>query len=367
MIENILGTFKIKYDIIMPQINEKIRSGSFINIYLDLNSLLDPLYSPNVVPVIERRDDKKFTVITSILSIIAHYRYLFYSRYKVHSKFILFYSFKRPFDGKTINERYCEDYDNKYSLSNPNLFTLNKFINSELDNLKTLIEYIPYAYLYNTEDFEPMGIVHHFVNKSFEDDVNLLISKDMYDFQFLKGNNTFLLYPKMEDTKLISSNELIDFVLERGKVSYRPEIDVDNSLYSLILSIMGISKRTLKGIKGYGIAKAIKLIEKKINSKEIPNQFFISEDMLIKLIDSNSSVVTIKNNLRTLDVELVYNRIKDLPSFNHMIENGLVDKTDIETFSKINEDCFNDNPININHLFMYRGNEVKRQINIDLF
>ena len=97
-ISQIINYSYVKYDRLSELINLEYKgsNSSNINIFIDLYSILKPLYSANIII-----DD--YTEITScIINMCAHYRYFFRSRYNVESRIYLIWSKNIPYKNKTL-------------------------------------------------------------------------------------------------------------------------------------------------------------------------------------------------------------------------------------------------------------------------
>jgi hypothetical protein len=93
-----------------------------------------------------------------------------------------------------------------------------------------------------------------------------------------------VLRPKRDESVLITPDNLFDELLAESKYSRQ---SVGAHFLSTIFAIAGLSDRGIKGIKGMGLSKTVKLLDKLIESGAVLNQYYprietLLEDVRVK-------------------------------------------------------------------------------------
>lgn len=367
LIEKLVGMHKLKYDELSNMVANNFEEGKFINIFINLQSILDYFYIPTTVQKMQLDFDKsnKFTLSKCILNMAAHYRHFFFSRYKVSSKIYFYYSDNVPTYNRNINSLYKKNLFNKKDLFNEKYFTLNNYIKKELSIFKDILNYIYDIYLIDSENVDTTIIPYHFIKKSGNDFCNLLITKDELEYQYVKFAKTYILNIKKDNNTMVTKKNVYSLLLEKNKAKFDLDVNISETFIPLILSISGVKKFNIDGVSGYGFIKTIKKLASLIKEEKIMNECIYIDRVISSILsDTYDDSQKVLRNMKTIDVEIMYEDFKMKRSSEIKIENQLVNKYDKISIDKVNSKYFN-NELMLGELMegvYYTINEMKRTI-----
>lgn len=348
LIEPIINTHKIKYGILTDLVKNNIEDGNKINIYINLDTIFSKFYSKNVLEGIsDLRGLEAIALSSELINMAGHYRHFFHSRFNVSSKIFFYYSSRQPKFNASILPSYALDMVQRKSVENAMFHGLNEWINSNIQLMNTIIEYLPETYLLVTDIVEPSMVPYHLMKNHENVDglVHLLLSKDMYDFQLLSMPNTYALRLKYDNSFMITKNNIYEIMCSGKDVKYKPSIPISPELYTFVLSVAGCRSRGLKGVDGCGYISTIKKIESLIENNKILNGYYHNISPLIKAMGLEQHEEEITKMFHTIDLR--YQSIHLTPLAVEEIQNKLVDKFDIQSIEKLNDKYYPINPIDL--------------------
>ena len=141
MIEPLLNMYKIKYTELDKLI--QFKSGACLNIFINLNSILNSFYQPKIAAsALRDLSGKRVLAFSSeIINIIAHYRHYFWKYYKVPTTFYVYYSGDNiPIKNKKFNIDYMKFQTIRRSENNPEFGQMNQLFNRNIKLIKMIIE-----------------------------------------------------------------------------------------------------------------------------------------------------------------------------------------------------------------------------------
>ena len=311
-----------------------------INIFIDLFDVFKSFYSPTLNDEFKTiRTPTKMNLISELINIVGHYRHFFYSRYNKYTTIILYYSSMKDKYLTTIDSEYKKDFYSKRLLdSKSECFIVNKVLDECISIVKEYLLYIPHAYLIDTKEVEPSFLPYFIINGVItEEDLSNKISGK--DFNIIMGNNDlyFLDLIKKDDTIIFKNNPKDKCYLSRTEVqSYLKVNDTltlpENSLKNLF-AIAGNKSNGIKNIKGMGIKKAHKHLEK-----------VYKDDPSLSDIEGSFKTIEEKNQYNT-NMRLLSKESYPLTNVNKLIIlNQFVDILDLEyikneTFHNFDATC----------------------------
>ena len=180
-INQIITYSYVKYDRLAELINFEYKNSKAtkINLYIDLYSILKPLYSSNIA--IDEYND----ITSSIINMCSHYRSFFKTRYNVDTRIYLIWSSNLPSKNKNVYKEYNQKFE--YTMNANTKIT--KLISDNLELLSILCPYIP-EIMYVTDLYE-VGVIAQYIQE-MQDNISipaLLITRDPYNFQLAKESN----------------------------------------------------------------------------------------------------------------------------------------------------------------------------------
>lgn len=299
--------------------NTNISSATELNIFVDLNSVLHPLFSEHY-----RIDTPGLTIITScLINLCGHYR-SFFRRLRVHTNFFMVFSKNTH----KLNTDLVPEYNGTFKMKSSIKESVD-FTKSNFDLLNLLCPYLPDIYFIESkENFEVGVIIGGLIEKLNNGIPNMIISKDIYNIQLTyMYPNTSMLVP----VKTKYGDESIIIPISE-KVSYRDEfwslvckkIGIKVDLYKdmspinfpLFLALTHFAERDLIGLVNGRTAK--KMITSMVGVEDIKidiNQFMIVNNLF-------ESYPSLPNRFNALDISyaLPYYRLspeyKDIQLLN---------------------------------------------------
>ena len=270
-IRKIIGKNKIKYSVMSNLIDGDIRDlRSFVingdSILIELHKFLD-----------KNKDVSGYTymevISSSIINIIAHYRYYF-----------------------SINGWY------------PKIFFLadrsdeNNTIRESMEVVSMILKYIDNTYFIDTTNLSTGVIIKYFLKPIKE---NLILTRDDFDIMHL-SNNTYVLRANKDKSKFYSSDNWQEVLTSNYDESYS---EISHGLINMILCFSGAHGRP--SVKGLGYRTMLKKLSKAISENKIFNGYYSSihdfiDDMgnLFKKYDLSNAI----SNFNEFDVNSNYTK-----------------------------------------------------------
>ena len=343
VIEPMINMQKIKYVILDKMIETgyiKIPKGTKnLNIFINLDSIFSLLYREDLLECIKRLDASERVILCAELANIpAHYRKYFWTRHNLKTTFYLYYMNKKPKYNMSLYEDYASYKIMKKSKDNVEFLPINKLISDNLKLFNILVPYIPKVYLLLSNGLDPAVPVYHVLKtKTDENDFNLILTKDEYDYQLI-NDRTNVMRLSYDKSQMINKNTLIPFLLKNNK--YKPENNISGYFYENILPFISCKSRSVKAYKGSGKVAMIKKIDKNFDILTDDMSFNIFAKLLKYDLDDE-----LYNRYKIMNVKSQYKRVSRIDKMN--INESLVDKFENRTIMEINSEHFPYNPIEL--------------------
>ena len=336
-----------------------------VNLYINLESVLGPLHKPNLEELLATETKKEISehykeLIANIINLAAHYR-LFLTKSKVESSIIFYYNdFKKYgiYNNSVYNKNYRKHYYNTYH--NDKYEVINNLIIESIDYTRTIVDYIDRVFMLTSDRLESSVIPYLCTkDKRMKADLNLILTKDMYDFQYV-NKNFLVLYPAQEESIILTKKNVIPYfryLHEMGEDNYNMELSP--LLVPFILSVLGDKKRSLDKIRGIGFKKLYKglekLYEKEYISDEEPSSFNI-ENLSNFLKDNNGFFKLgfkeiIGDNYFSIDLDRQMNVASTI--YNDTILDMIYNKYDNDSLKRLNDKLFSEHPLHLLELNNY--------------
>lgn len=360
MIEPILNMYKIRYEELNKMI--QFKEGKYLNIFINLNSVLNSFYNSKIsAPTLRELNGKDTLIFSSgIINIIAHYRHYFWKYYKVPTTFYIYYNDGNiPTKNKKYNPNYMHYQHIQRSENNPEFGQMNMLFNKNIKLIKMIIEYIYDAYFIENNNVDIGIMIYKIIqDTSGPDRQNLILTRDKYDFQLIRYNpiNTGLIYMVPKHIRWMSPNDIMQKVVNSDN-------DFGNYInyLGLLYAIGGIPSRSLAGIKGIGVKKAFKLIKKYWDSKDFftPN---ISDFIIKEILSQNNlsdCVDYIIGQYKSIDIEFGVNYLLNDADNFYLSEYIYKNKYDNESIIALNDKYYRRQPINL--IYLAEGCNLKKR------
>lgn len=333
--------FKIKYSKLDELLEDfTFSKGEEVYIYISLESILKKITSTITDKENIILSSKRNIILTScVFNLISHYRYYFHKK-SVCSK--IFVYGPESIDVDYLNREYNKDYRTKLMLMNvEETSSIGKTYQDSVKMIKTILNYIEGVNFITSGILEP-SVIPLVINKYFKTEINknFLITDDRYEYQYIK-NYFIILKPKMDKSTLIDSLNVMDILKSKTKCKNIPNPDIN--FLPFIISILGDKYRNIDKIKGMGISRIYNEINKGLESNIITNDIE-NINSLLCLVNENFQNDFLINYMTTSIFEQ-YKKISDVEE--KYILNQIIDKYDGGYMKVINENYFNEHPLNI--------------------
>lgn len=311
-----------------------------VNFFINLEPILYRLTNKRIDEYLRLNNESKvFQIISNIFNLVAHYRLYFASR-RIDSKIYVYIQY--PFNSKMNNAKYNKEYRRMYTfryVDNINNYIICENMNTALPLCRILLEYINGCYLITSGSIEN-SIIPSMLN--INDRTNMILSKDIYDMQYIKDDYK-ILYPKQDESFILTDNNFAKS-FERIYSVGLGELTIKQ--LSFIISIMGNDKRNIYGIKGMGMKRAISMLQSAIKNNIItPNTDNVN--ILLRSVKNEYRDI-IETNIHCTDIGLQYDDLSVKDFYN--IKEQLVDKFDNDALKDLQYRYFQDYPLMLDEI-----------------
>jgi hypothetical protein len=228
-------------------------------------------------------------------------------------------------------------YEHKYT-KDPKTIILKNTLDYSLGFVKTILEYVEGVYFIEPDSIEPSLIPYVITRQSKDDNINIILSTDRYDYQYAT-EGFYIIRPKQEDSYMVTKENLINIVKLEEKIT--SDVLVGSNFYQFILPLLGDKYRDISKIRRVGLASILKMIAAGIKADVIGKDTYnhnVFSDILKaeyqSLFRTNFSCTNLVSQYNMLNVRDFYT-----------IEKQIVDKFDNIALKKINDEYFKYYPI----------------------
>lgn len=266
----VTGSF-VKYNVLNNLIQESY-SGSnanHIHIFIDLNSLVKPLYS---IDAWSYKYNNKYELAASILNMCAHYR-KFFSYIGVYANIYLIYGLNNP----NTNATFVKGYNQKFMDAYIKKKDTTEMIYSNLNILSLLCEYITGVYYFDIGSCEVSSMIYRLIDHIqtiYQQKIeSLIISKDILALQLIPLFDSRVLRPhktKNGDESFIvdNSNMWNKFCTEYRDINQFIH-SINTGFISNILAMTRVPERSIYSI--LSIPQAYNIIYKALEFRFLDN------------------------------------------------------------------------------------------------
>ena len=334
MMQAIINSKKIKYSVLNSLIKDLPQNTDELNLFISVESVLKSFYATKVNEIFNSLEQEdKYLLSSELINIAAHYRHYFWSRYNIPTNFYFFYSDEKAFHNVVLDSNYRETYYTKRFDNKSEYYNLNKIIDENLKLSNILSEYLPNIYFINTKTLESSVLPYYIISKlgDVEGVTNLILTNNTLDYQLVSLPNTFIIEMKMDNSFVISKDNLYKILLKKSKI--KDDTPLSHVFYPSILSISGFTKYNIEGIKGMGMMKTIAKLEKAV-SQGIINNDVVSSDITLVSSRLFENKENINRNYKVLSYSYQNKNISPKEVYN--IKQQLINKSDNMSLMEIN-------------------------------
>lgn len=323
---------------------DRLLSGKFnkddkVNLFINLEPLVRPLLGKNFAKYLQvRKDDRIKELIADILNIAAHYR-KFLSNNGIYSKVYMYITSldNSKYYNQVINREYRSTFYNRFN--QPDAIGVKELINEAIRLATIITNYIDGVYIIKSEIIEPSIIPQHISRNGWK---NVLVTSDIYEYQYAANDNFILLKPNLDLSQVITSENVIERIKVHEKVVN--DISFPSTFAPLILSGINDKYRDIRMPKGFGATKWIKTLNNLVENNHIsstdPKPFNLSY-LPESVIDTDIGNLIV-DNFKMVDVVSQEKTIK----VDKLVEGLLIDKFDNVSLKELTS-IFTDYPINL--------------------
>ena len=349
----IAGSF-VKYNRLSKIIEETYfgSQATELNLFIDLNSILKPLYS---IDAWSYKYKHIYEIAATIINMCGHYR-SFFKYLGVSTNIYLIYGLNCP----TINDTFVKGYNSKFINSYIKKPDITELISSNLFILKLITQYIPKVYFFDIGNNEVSAMVDYIINytKAEQNGIeNLVISKDILMLQLVSEHNVRVLRPnKTRDDGDLSYISDKNNLIRRLCVEYRkgknPEYNIHPCFLPNILTLVRLPERSIFGDTKISIPKALKIIDQAVKNKflnegELYSQASMNTVLEAMDIPCNRNELDMKFKAINTHYQSTFVLLMEKPEFKRL---RLIDLEDNVSLKEIVSKYFDKIPIDLDRL-----------------
>lgn len=356
MFDSLFNMYKIRYvDMNKLLINncKELKANSTFNVFINLEMIIRKMTNKNILDYMNTsRVDKYKDVIAQVINLVAHYRRFFTSnKHKSYIYLYMGYPFSNKFDNFYYMD-YRESYINRFAKAT-NATYLTQTLNNSLPIVKMMSEYLDGIYFLNSNVIEPSLIPYIIHDKFKRADINLVITNDIYDFQYAKIDTFYPIRISKGYHYIVTKENCIEKLKLEEKI-YNSNINkVTVNQLPFILSVIGDNKRDIKKLPKIGLSTILKVIQEGIEENKI-NENTDNINLLCDLLPKNLIDKVITNYLVT-DLSAQYENHKN--EYYNYLAHDIIDRFDNASLMEISNKYFIDTPLMIEELNNYNNDK----------
>lgn len=343
------NAYKCKYESMTQWIQPYIRSRTVrsMRIFINLDDFFHSLFKPatnNEFEACGNGASKQF--LSNVFNLIAHYRWwAIKMRYDV--EVYAYYSDSSSYH----NGIYIGDYRKKAS----DYYTENKYfyvksaIKDSLDMIKAISNYLPKIYVIDTIHMEP-SIIPAYISKSRgEADLNILISRDIYDLQYAYKDKWVFISPKGDNSSFVHMDNMWEYINYKEKIfSDKRDLHYPPKMLILARAIVGDKYRSIPRLRSIGWRTLFKYLDKIQEDIDI-NSYIVLEMRLRELLKGKLIEDSkLQKNINCIDIDFQVNTMTEIDKT--IIDRQIIDIEDFENLKMLNKMKLSSYPLNLKFL-----------------
>ena len=271
-------------------------------------------------------------LISNVMNLIAHYRQWGIRKHVNVKMFAFCTSHTCRFENSIHIPEYRQEYTRKASINNPDCFFVNNTIDLALPSLRMISNYINGVYVIDSKYIEPSAIPYFISTKVRNADWNLVLSRDIVDYQNVLFDRFNVILPKGEDSIIISASNLWSVISDKEKVSSIHLSEYPPELFIILLATMGNKLRSIPKLKRVSWISIFHYLDDIVEETHGLSFTTITDKLLSVLsakcnnmneITNNTLVLNMKSNVTNMDeitIEMIKTQMIDTPDYNNLLE-----------------------------------------------
>lgn len=350
MFDSLFNMYKIKYvdlkELIIGNCKE-LKSNSTINVFINLEMIIRKMTNPNILNYMNTsKVDKYKDVIAQVINLIAHYRKFFTgNRHKNNIYLYMGYPFNNNYDNTDILSTYRNSYCNKFT-KETNVGYLTITLNNSIPIIRDICEYIQGVNIVYSNSIEPSLIPYTIYDKFNKADVNLILTNDIYDFQYVNIDSFYCIRIGKGYHYIVNKDNCIERLKMEEKIYNSNLNKVTSNQLSFVLSLIGNKKRDIPKIPKIGLSTALKLIQEGID-KNIISQDTSNFNILCELIPS-AIIDKVAGNYLVTDIFNQYNNHSN--GYFKYVRDFIIDRFDNASLRELSDKYFIETPLMVEEL-----------------
>lgn len=321
-----------------------------INLFIDLNSILKPMYS------IDRWSYKyrnPYEITATILNMCGHYRD-FFRQIGVSTNIYLIYGLNCP----ETNESFVKGYNSKFLESYIKKPDTTQMIQNNLDILNLICQYLPKIYFFDAGNNEVSAMIDYLITTLHAKErglENIVISKDILMLQLVPEQNVRVIRPlktKDGDESFIvdNSNFWLMYCTKYKKIKL-PKEPISNTFISNVLTMTGVPERGIFSKLASNVV--FRILHQGIRNKFLdPNTFYtqsVMNSVLAAMDIGGFNPVEMEMRFKAINTyfQSTYVVTMEKPEFKRL---RLIDLEDVESLKEIVTKYFDNVPIDLDRL-----------------
>lgn len=341
--------YKCKYDLMNEWMKPRLNSTyvKSIRIFINLDDFFHYLFKPSIDREFEicgKDVGKQF--LSNVFNLLAHYRY-WAIKHKYQVEVYGFFSSATTYKNAIFLREYREKpkgyfYGDKY-------FYVRDAIRSSIDLIKSIASYIPKVYIIDTEYLEPSILPAYISEKKNSVDLNILISRDIYDLQYAYRDKWMYISPKGEQSSFIHRGNLWDYINYKEHIySDDKELNYPSKLLILARAIVGDKYRNIPRLRSIGWKTFFKFVNE-VQSRLDGDSYILLEMQLRELLKGKLiHDSALQNNINCIDIDVQLSMMSEID--RSVIDRQIVDIEDFENLKMINSRKLAKYPLNLKFL-----------------
>jgi hypothetical protein len=350
-IEKILNSKKIRYELMNQLFTKYPRGVTTVTMYIDLFSILNNIYNPNVTEAIADYfdDDKRLIISSNIINMAAHFRNYFATRQGKYTNIVFYYSLEESKYEKEVYPEYRKTYYEKRFGKNPDFVMINELIRDNIKLCEIISDYLPHIYFVNSKDINPILVPYHFMEYQLPEEMAVVYSNDkIQSLNCAFYKNTKFLTANYGNVSLYKRLDLLDYYSGTDEYNY------SLGLLPYTMAIAGYKKYDISGVKGYAEKKACKYINHLIDIGILSDARYQNKEMFLedfckdtKFKEENKDIV--KRNIDLFHLPTMYEKLSEADKERAFAVKDLVD---IKSIISINDEYYTKYPLQLEELLI---------------
>ena len=265
-IDALINRFKVKYihlDNLFGGKLDATKNGKHIidtvNIFISFESLYNSLRRNDVEKIVMEADKKQLKglyrcMMSNFINVAAHYREYF-NRHKIATNIIYYYNEIVDDYSMYNNSAFISGYRDYFAetLFDTERSAINGMVADSVQFMELITEYIDGVYMVSTKELESSLVPYVILMQNkFPANMNIMITKDEYDYSYLLKN--FLIISKYKKEPIILTKyNLMKFLDFKNDCTNKDEkFTLHPNLFPFIQAFLGDKKRSIGKIPKVG-------------------------------------------------------------------------------------------------------------------